>query len=440
MLLVIHLLQQEGPLFISLAIFSVIYLFATFSIAYKFSKVTRQKNLLDKENEALVQQLKNKKKVAEKANADKSRFLASASHDLRQPLQVMNLFAEALKEQITDPKQHSLLHKLRTSMEETDNLLDSLLDMSKLDAGLVRVNQAKFLLFPILHKLEKEFHLQASNKSLSLSVDTNIKRVDGSTSHITADEIIIQSDPILLKNILSNLLSNAIKYTQQGKITISCLHSEHGYIVYLKDTGIGIAENERDNVFDAFYQVSNTERNRSKGIGLGLSIVKHLCKLLEHQIIMHSQPGVGTTFEIHIPSATEVSTPHQRHTLLHNLNATVLVVDDETAILEGMQAMLTPWGCTVITAQSLDETLVLLKKERAVDLLLVDYRLQHNQVGTTMIHQARKLLNKPDLPAIIISGDTEPKRMQKMEREGFEVLHKPIKPAQLRSLMNHLLK
>ena len=157
--------------------------------------------LLCLENESLIQELKDESQLAERANADKSRFLASASHDLRQPLQAMNLFAETLKQHIKDTEQQELLHNLRSSLKAVGSLLDSLLDMSKLEAGLVHVHQKKFLLYPMIYDLEKEFRSQASMKPVGLSMSAHIKKDDGSLSPVSASDIIVTSDPILLKNM-----------------------------------------------------------------------------------------------------------------------------------------------------------------------------------------------------------------------------------------------
>jgi len=438
-LLVTHLLLSGGHLFQGLALFTLAYLIMTLSISFKLTRVTKQESLLQLKNKTLMQQFEQKRAEAEKANADKSRFLASASHDLRQPLQAMNLFAEALKQEIKDNQQQAILGKLHISIDAMGNLLNALLDVSKLDAGLVHVNKKNFHLFPILHKLESEFQPQANNKSVVLSVDTTIEKSQDDTNNIMASNIVIQSDPILFENILSNLLSNAIKYTSTGEISVSCKHAKNSFIIYVKDTGIGIAQDEQNKVFDAFYQIGNVERDRSKGIGLGLSIVKRLCQLLGHDMVMHSQVGEGTCFEIHLPAATASDITHTPTSPQKDLKAKVLVIDDDNNILDGMKTMLNTWGCEVLVAQSQNEAINALKDSQAIDLMLVDYRLQKQHTGADAIWAVRKTLNQPDLPAIIISGDTEPKRMQAMEREGFEVLHKPIKPSQLRSLMHHLL-
>jgi len=437
--LTIHLVSSGEQLLQGLAFFTIVYLILTLSIAYKLTRSLKLESRLRLKNEKLLSALEIKIDEAEKANADKSRFLASASHDLRQPLHAMNLFADALKHQIKEVEQKTLLNKLCSSMDSMGNLLNSLLDISKLDAGLVQVNQVNFKLFPMLYDLEKRLRPQADEKSILLTIDSHIKKLDGITGYTSADNVIIQSDPVLLETILHNLLSNAIKYTQNGKITISCMYSEEGCILYIKDTGIGIDEGEKKKVFDAFYQINNANRDRSQGIGLGLSIVKHLCQLMGHPLNLSSKLGSGTTFEIKLTSANEASPPSKTISEHLNLNATVLVVDDEAAILDGMQAMLSHWGCQVLVAQSLNEVVDILKKHQSIDLALVDYRLQNQHKGTFVIREARKFLNKPDLPAIIISGDTEPKRMLEMEQEGFDILHKPIKPAQLRALMHYLL-
>lgn len=438
--LIFHLIQLGGSLFLSMALFSLVYFLVTLSLAYKFTQASAQEHLLLLENKALVQQLADEKQVAETANEDKSRFLASASHDLRQPIHALNVFIEALDQRLTQDNQHEILGKINLSVQAINSLLTSLLDMSRLEAGLVHVEQKAFYLFPMLYKLEDEFFQQAADQGVALSVNAQILCPSVNETSVSDVDVIVQSDPVLLENIFRNLISNALKYTKSGRISISCSALRDGYSVMVQDTGIGIADQDIQKVFDAFYQVGNPERDRSKGIGLGLSIVRQLCQLLDIDLKMSSKLNQGTQFTLHLKSAIEAD---QQETPLQDINqlqATVLVVDDEQLIIDGMKVMLEPWGCCVLTCQTPNEALQLSSSNPDIDLLLIDYRLRDHWKGTKLIGEIRKTLHRPALPAIIISGDTDPKRIQEMREEGFEVLHKPIKPAQLRGLMQHLLR
>ncbi|OIP99315.1 MAG: hypothetical protein AUK35_08460 [Zetaproteobacteria bacterium CG2_30_46_52] len=437
--LIIHLVQLGGHLFLSLAFFAAVYFFVTLSLALKFTQVSSQERLLYLENRNLLQKLAEKVKIADKANEQKSRFLASASHDLRQPIHALTIFAEALEQQLTHSKQHEIFGKIRLSIEATNSLLSSLLDISRLEAGLVKIELHSFHLFSVLYKLEEEFITLAHKKGLTLKVDSQVKSTSDERRVIHDSDVIVHSDIILLENILRNLISNAIRYTNEGAILITCAANETGYLVHIQDTGIGIEKHNLEKIFDEFYQVDNPERDRSKGIGLGLSIVNKLCQLLDLDLKVNSVLGQGTQVDIHLVSAAQADVPVDIFETMNEIQATILVVDDETLILEGMKAMLKPWGYEVLTSQTPEDAMKQIRSNKEIDLLLVDYRLKNHDKGTTIVHEARIALNQPNLPAVIITGDTDPKRIQKMQEEDIEILHKPIKPAQLRGLMQYLL-
>jgi len=430
----IHLGQE---LFYGMAVITTSYMLVSLYISYRFSQSKQHEIILSLKNKDLLSELEEKKNIAEQANADKSRFLAAASHDLRQPLQTMNLFAEALSQRIDNVEQQDLLRKLRVSMQDTGDLLNTLLDISKLDAGLIHVQRSHFLLFPLLQKITKNMAEQA-NKNITISLDNKLQ-VKNSTEQTDINHIIVDSDMVLLQNVIRNLLSNAVKFTPKGEIKVSCMKTQYGYTLCIQDTGIGIAPDEQKKVFNAFYQASNNKRDRSKGIGLGLSIVDHLCRLLEHPLTMRSELGKGTCFEIALPLAQYLSPSKIVAKNVNHIDATVLVVDDDTAILDGMSAMLEPWGCNVLIASSMNEAVEVVLQQQSIDLILADYRLEEIITGDLVVKKVREILNNPSIPAIIISGDTEPKRMQEIAAKGFEALYKPIKPAQLRALMNHFL-
>ena len=440
LLLTIHFLMHGGILFISMALVTISYTIACVYISYRFTKTSRKESILNEQNKQLVKQLSHEKEQAEKANAEKSRFLAAANHDLRQPLQAMNLFIEALYQDLETSHHQVLLMKLRESMHSMNELLSSLLDMSKLDAGLIHVHKDGFFILPLLEKVYSQFKQQVS-RDVELYLPKVVYTTQGHTASLAMSDVIVRSDPVLLESIVRNLLSNALKYTKQGQVSMQCVQREEGnYILTIKDTGIGIAPEEQERVFDAFYQVGNTSRDRNKGIGLGLSIVKHTCQLLQHKLTMHSEINRGTCFEIYLPMANKVTLVSSTTSVIPTFNMDILIVDDDQAILDGMQAMISRWGCTVFTANSQVQASITLKEHASIRLLLVDYRLQDGCTGIHVIKEARKILKQPRLPGIIITGDTSPNILQTIESEGFHTLHKPIKPAQLRTLMRHLLE
>jgi signal transduction histidine kinase len=380
------------------------------------------------ENDGLLHDLAAKKEEAEKANADKTKFLASASHDLRQPMHAMNLFAEGLAHELNTDKQHELLDKLQHSMIDMSGLLNALLDMSKLDAGLVQTHIQAVDLSALLHDLQDEFTTLAAAKGIALFVEYK-------------QPCFVMSDKVLLSTILRNLISNAIKYTAHGHVQITYDIEKHQCILKVQDTGIGIDTQHLKDVFQPFFQAHNPERDRARGLGLGLSIVSRLCALLKHKCLLDSILGQGSTFTLILPladKAKQVEPPKPR-VLAEQLQANILVIDDDEAILDGMRVMLEQWGCTVFTATCIADLEQVLSSKPSIDLVIADYRLPNHERGTDAIERAKTILGKPTLLGVIISGDTEEKRMQQAQDSGFIMLHKPVRPAQIRSLIQRLL-
>ncbi|RLL53323.1 response regulator [Mariprofundus sp. EBB-1] len=409
----------------------LIYFVAASMASKNFSSLVHESIEKSLQNKALLKELEIKKDEAERANRQKTRFLAAASHDLRQPIHAIDLFADVLEQKLKDGEQQQLLSKMRDSVGSMASLLDSLLDMSKLDAGLVRVERRSFALATLAFNLQEEFSGQANDKHLhfNTAIDTAL-----------LERCIIDSDPALLENILRNLLSNAIKYTETGTITLSCQHQNGSYVLSVSDSGIGIAAHEQKKIFDEFYQIDNPERDRSKGIGLGLSIVKRLSHLLEHPFSFTSVAGQGSSFTICVPSGQATDVAAAMPEVRHKLVAHIMVIDDDQTILEGMERMLSTWGCRVLTAQSISESTDLLKNGDFPDLVVADFRLRDDQTGVEAIRAVRNIAGDPKLPGIIITGDTEPARLHEMKVAGFEVLHKPLKAVRLRALIQFALK
>lgn len=363
---------------------------------------------------------------AERANAEKSRFLAAASHDLRQPTHALELFSDALERELDKPRQVELLNSMKESTAAMNALLYSLLDISRLDAGVVEVNKTEFLLHDLLARLIQAIEPQAESKGIKIKFQSQPCGV--------------ASDEVLLESIVNNLLGNALKYTDKGYIEVRCETQAEKVYVSIKDTGMGISAEHQRQVYDEFYQANNPERDRSKGLGLGLSIVRRTCALLGHEMKLESTLGQGSTFTIILNAAHVDAKPQVAKPSLQQLTATVLIIDDERAILKGMEKMLTPWGCQVITAQSLADALEQLQSfDGVLDMVIADYRLGDHQKGTEAVQHIRKLLDCPELPAIIITGDTGAEELKDVESSDFHVLHKPVAAFRIRSLMHSLL-
>lgn len=358
---------------------------------------------------------------AEQANMAKTRFLAAASHDLRQPIHTLSLFSAALNLQNLDAKSRQIVNHMTASLEVLSSQLDRLLDISKLDAGIVEVNATEVDLAITLARLHKEFEMLADSRSLYFLCQAP----PGS---------FIRTDPTLLELILRNLIENAFKYTQEGGVTVTAQLQDTYYRISISDTGCGIAPGDRGKVFEEFYQVGNYQRDRTKGLGLGLAIVKRLVGLLHLQIELTSQPGVGSRFELVILQAARLSgsaagVPAIRASeamLINNLN--VLVLDDEVSIREGMKILLEAKGWAVVTSESIDAALQAVR-QFIPDVLLVDFRLANGANGIDAIARIRELVGA--VPAILISGDTAPQRLREATEAGIPLLTKPVSAAVL---------
>ena len=384
-------------------------------------------------NEA-TQELRSKKEEAERANFDKTRFLAAASHDLRQPMHALGLFVGELHSRLDTPEQRKIANKVEESVEALSSLLDSLLDISKLDAGVVFPQISDVSIEILLKRLAHDFAPVAQRKNITLRVRC-------------MEEAKVLSDPVLLERILLNLLGNALRYTpQNGTVLLACRKRGDNIRIEVRDNGIGIPESEQQNVFREFVQLANSARDRSKGLGLGLAIVDRLAKLLHHSLTLFSAPNRGSSFAITVPIAFDVKdlladpapipdVRTHRHDRLENLR--VLVVDDDMLVRTSSVGILESWGCNVSTAERLQEVEERYAKAQ-FDLVICDYRLPD---GNGLVLADRMKEKSEIQPAfILISGDTAPEVLQAVNLRGHHLLHKPVRPAKLRSLILFLLK
>ncbi len=348
---------------------------------------------------------------AESANRAKTRFLASASHDLRQPMHTLSLFSAALGMRPLDPATRDIAKHMNTALLALSTQLDSLLDISKLDAGVVAVSARNFPIAPFLTRLGKEFQPIAHRKGLMLEVKVP---PDGLCS----------TDPLLLERVLRNLLDNAIKYTDSGKIMMTAQANSAGFELSVRDTGPGIALAEHEHVFEEFYQLNNPQRDRSQGLGLGLSIVRRLSDLLKLGIKMTSTVGVGTSFTLQIGAGVADDRPYEHAPVIPSSvkGLRVLVIDDEAAVREGMRTLLEALGGEVQVASGTQQAQALAKASRP-DVVLADFRLHGSDDGLAAVRSLR--LMYPGLAALLVSGDTAPQRLRDAHAAGLPLLHKP---------------
>jgi signal transduction histidine kinase len=367
------------------------------------------------------------KDQAERANVAKSKFFAAASHDLRQPLHALVLFVGALKERIHSPELRTLVDHIEASVDAMEILFNSLLDISRLDAGVIEVHPEHFPVACLMERLKKQFVPQALEKGLMLRVHPC--------------EWTIYSDPLLLERILLNLVTNAIRYTDRGGILVGCRRRGKNLLIQIWDNGQGIPEQQWETVFQEFVQLNNPERDRSKGLGLGLAIVSRLAKLLDSPLTLHSRPGRGSVFAIQVPlgSALLAEKARQQSVQTGTLGiGLAVVIDDEDTILRAMEELFDSWKIDLVASKTPAEAMKVLDETGLKpDVVISDYRLPGDTNGLKVVEAFRSRYGT-DLPAIILTGDTAPETIQTLNQAGLAVLHKPLRPARLRSLLTHL--
>jgi signal transduction histidine kinase/CheY-like chemotaxis protein len=363
------------------------------------------------------------------ANLSKSRFLAAASHDLRQPLHALNLFAAQLRSERDQVERDRLAVRIDTAVANMNELFNALLDISRLDAGAMSANVSDFPINRVLSRIAAMFASTARDRGLLL--------------RMVACSTWVRSDPILLEQVLLNLVSNAVRYTPTGGVVVGCRHKGATLRIDVCDTGIGIPADDQRNIFREFYQVAAPERGK-EGLGLGLAIVERLSAVLDHSITLASTPGKGSRFSITVPV---VPTPVIVSAAVLTAGAAlpdslrgklIVVIDDDALALEGTGGLLKSWGCRVVTGRSDREALTKLNGT-APDLIISDYHLQEGRSGIDAIDELRDTLGG-DIPAFLISGDITQERVRETHGTAHHLLHKPVNPMTLRAIMSRLLK
>ncbi|WP_372396815.1 ATP-binding protein [Azospirillum sp. HJ39] len=367
------------------------------------------------------------RREADRANIAKSKFLAAASHDLRQPVQSLMLLMEVLSSRITDGMTRNVLGTMDRALGALKMLLDGLLDVSRLEAGAVVPEMEVFALTEVMERVAANSRPVAIQKGLLL--------------HIVPCHAHVRSDPMLLGRILQNLVENALRYTDRGRILIGCRRRGGTLRIEVWDTGIGIPADQQEDIFQEFVQVGNASRNRDQGLGLGLAVVRRLSVMLGHPVTVRSTPGHGSVFSVEVPlapppavkAAVPAAAPRPAFA------TTVLVIEDDGIVREGLRAMLVEWGYTVLAAESCAEALDLAHRGPAPDLIVADYRLRESRTGTEAIREVRLALGRI-LPGILVTGDTAPARALEAEAGNFRVMHKPVIAADLRRAVAEALE
>jgi signal transduction histidine kinase/CheY-like chemotaxis protein len=368
-------------------------------------------------------------RLAETANRAKTQFFAAASHDLRQPLHAMGLFAEALRQRNKDEEVVHLVNSINSSVDALEGLFSELLDITKIDTGAVDIEPEHFSMQELFNRIRLHFEPTAFEKGLMLSFR-------GEQHHALAD-------PVLVERILRNLVSNAIRYTEDGGILVSCRQRGDQLCLQVWDTGIGIAEKEQVRIFDEFYQTHSgrpLEPHHRKGLGLGLSIVKRLADLMHAPLTLRSRVGHGTVFTLMLPVGRAPRMQRSSIPSKPALGVTldrrhIVVVEDELAVLEGLQVLLKGWGATVSAFDTVAAVEAWAQTTEAKpDLLIVDYRLPEQLTGIEAIKAMRARFG-PDLPAIMVTGSTMTGHEADAAQYNFHLLVKPVVPTKLRAMI-----
>ncbi|MCJ2138620.1 hybrid sensor histidine kinase/response regulator [Methylobacterium sp. E-066] len=419
----------------ALAICSILFVVGQYGQVVLASRRVRESIELRFENTALIEQLRAEtaaahlaRRDAEYANTAKSQFLAAASHDLRQPVHALGLFLQALSQTSLAGPQRRILQNAQTANVASTDMLNTLLDFSRLEAGVVTPRPKAFELQPLLDKIENDLAHLADAKGLIYRTPQT--------------DLAIVSDAALLELVLRNLVLNAIRYTDHGGLLIGCRRRSANVSIEVYDTGIGIPEDKREEIFREFYQLGNPERDRHQGLGLGLAIARGIAGALGHVLSLSSREGSGSVFRILVPRTLEVEAADDRPA--GNLEggrltgSRIMIVDDDAIVRDAMMALLSGWGCLCWAFEDPSDVARFPGHEPAPDALICDYRLRGGQTGAEAIAMLRQHWKRP-IPAILITGDTAPVRMREASDSGVPLIHKPVRPDLLRSALIALI-
>lgn len=369
---------------------------------------------------------------AEAVALAKSRFLAAASHDLRQPAHALGLFVGRLTQLKHDTETRQMVDGVDQAVRGLQQMLDDFFDYTRLDTHAELPHTSPFPMTRVLERLEAGFGPQAAQKGLRL--------------RIRPSRHWVQSDPVVLHRVLLNLVGNAIQYTAQGSVLLACRVDAKRSVLRIEvwDSGIGIAPEHHESIFSEFFQVMNPERDRRKGIGLGLSIVQRSCQLLNHRISLTSRPGRGSRFVVDVPwvpapAVAPASAPVVTPDLAAWSGLRVLVIEDDALGGGAMKGLLTTWGCQVTLAGDAAGALAYWEQGMRPDFIVSDFRLPGDCNGVETVLKLHQLAGAP-IPACVVSGDRDEAVRQAATEAGLVLLPKPVRPAKLRSMMRHLTR
>lgn len=377
------------------------------------------------------QELRTAKESAEEADLSKTRFLAAATHDLLQPLNAARLSISILADELAGSETSELITQTDHSLETVERLLRALLDISKLDAGVMRPHIGGLSLAKIFDSFKIDFGAKAAQNGLDL--------------RIVQTSLIVRSDAVLIHRILQNFVSNALRYSEQGKVVVGCRLRGEKVRIEIWDNGVGIDPKEHEAIFEEFYRIGTSGEDASHRLGLGLAIVSRIAKVLGHDIGLRSYPGEGSMFWVEVPvwgrqrqvAPAKSSAPPVPDRLLND--CVVAVIEDESSVLAALDLRLQRWGCSTIIARDVDEIVDQVRlAPRPPDIIVADYHLGDDRTGLDAIREIRQL-DRFEVPAIVVTADHSPSTYQRVLLANCQPMTKPVNPAELRTMMNSLI-
>ena len=421
-----RLLWEDGNQYNLMAAQLVFYVLMLGYVSFNMQQLFLRSVKSQFDNMSLLRQLAVEKETAEQAVQAKDQFLAAASHDLRQPLNAMSLFIDALSTQGPESSVN-IVGKIRQSMRALNSMLHGLLSISQLNSSSLQNNPVHIRISNVITAIQDEYTDLASRKNIRFT--NNVDR-----------DAVVRADKVLLDRLIRNLVDNAIKYTVQGSVEVTGRDAGDTFVLSISDSGIGIPQHQQLKIFDEFYQLNNPSRDRSKGLGLGLAIVQRISRLMECELRLESEPGRGSTFSITLPIGNADELVESKYSSNISLDGlTVLVIDDEQDILDGMQSILRGWNCKSVAVKDLTSAIHELTESGLIpDLIITDFRLENNASGLDAAEAVQEEFNL-DIPVILITGETSPAQVKAAAQADALVLYKPIDSSELEQAIHALI-
>lgn len=427
----IALALLPGMIAHALGMAGALFLLVTFGFAHRMYRIQLDSLRLCLENTNLLQRLASEKEASESSNHAKPHFLASASHDLRQPIHALSLYVGVLREQQLNAQSRHLVDQIGHATTALAGLFDGLLNIARLGAGVIKPRRQHFPVASLLEQIQREYASQAAARSLLLRLRS-------------AGDAVVYSDPVLLERILRNLVDNAIRHTHEGGVLIGCRRRGWNLRIEVWNTGEGIAPEERESIVPEFHQLSNPEHDRDRGLGLRLANVRRTADLLGHPLDLRSRPARGSVFAITLPTgkasvaaAPAQSVVNQTHKSEGQL---IFVIEDNADNLHGLRLLLQTWGYRVLTGCGGNEII-----QAAADcaekpaLIICDFRLREHETGIEVIDRLHEEYADDTIPAMLLSGETDPRRLNEACARAWPLLHKPVDAVDLGNMIGQLL-